>query len=130
MRDPYNATKEEIINWAYDEEADHPEQDWDLVSVARFENIDLLIGLVIDDKCPKRKWALYQLYFIIGGSIQCKDSKKNLEIILEKAKSVDNTSIKKWVNRSLDLLMHPEKFSYDAWCRGYLASDLVDYSFE
>lgn len=50
--------------------------------------------------------------------------------IINKIGNIDMPIINKWVERSKDLIKHPNKFDYNAWCRGYLAADYVEYKIE
>lgn len=130
MEDPWNPTKDEIMEWAYDVGAEYPGQDWEIVAVAHLENAELLLNLASDENCPKRRWTLVNLYLVVGNEIRTKKYSDNIEYfkkILIKASKIENLNIQKWVKRSHDLINHPEKFDYRAWCLGYLAAERVEY---
>lgn len=60
------------------------------------------------------------------------DKEKIMKIthIINKIGNIDMPIINKWVERSKDLIKHPNKFDYNTWCRGYLAADYVEYKIE
>lgn len=120
MKDPWNPTQEEIKRWAYDtgpiSEEEKNMQDWEL-AVYGIKNIDLIISLVLDKECPKRKIFLGCLYVFVGDVIrrEQKEEWDELEAILSKASHLKDTDIIDWVNRSKDLLAQPEKYEYKYW---------------
>jgi hypothetical protein len=65
--DPWNPTKKEIIEWAYNNQP-QPEQDWEL-AVTEVENATLLLTLAADDNCKKRLFFLSCLYLALFFAI-------------------------------------------------------------
>ena len=121
--DPWNPTWPEISDWAFDLEAGHPCQDWELALLWRgFE--DLYLELAADESCPKSGFFLSLLYLIVGDQVRrLPDSQIafNLKDFIAKADRFNCRALEVWQQRSRDLLRHPEKFDYDQWCAGGLA---------
>ncbi len=125
MKDPWNPTKEEIRQWAYESDKFLPPQDWELV-VGRIENSKLLLELTCDETCPQNIWALSCLYFLVGDYIRRKIKPYSLEDllnVLEEAKKSNVSYVTRWVEKSYDLIKDPERFNYNEWCNGELANE-------
>jgi hypothetical protein len=124
MRSPYNPTAEDLRSWAYDGQEEAPAQDWDLIlSTISYE--DLFIELASDIDCPKSVFFLSLLYLIVGDAVRSEfrtKKKEEIETLLDKAQqAAPKHWIYLWIQRSRELLIHPEKFNYDDWCGGVLA---------
>lgn len=52
MKDPWNPTTQEIIEWAYTEHAVFPEQDWDL-SICD-NTAEIILSIASDTNCPSQ----------------------------------------------------------------------------
>ncbi len=121
MNDPWNATQEEIKEWAYDADAEVPDQSWHLL-VGRLEYSDLLLELVSDENCPQRIYLLSCLYHMVGNyiSAEIKPSEmlEDLLDVLDKARKIDSAIIKTWVERSYHIIKNPKEFVYFDWCLG------------
>ncbi|MDM5188871.1 hypothetical protein QUF99_16570 [Bacillus sp. DX4.1] len=119
MKDPWNPTKKEIIEWAYKERAFLPEQDWDLAICTNF--VETILNIASDENCPNQDFFLHCLYLLVGDAIRTHGNTYNIESlqnILQSAANSTNTDILKWVERSRTLLSRPETFCYDLWCDG------------
>lgn len=128
LKDPFNPTREEILEWAYDAESYAPEEDFDLY-ITDVENADLLLMFVADPTCPKRRFFLSCLYLLVGDTVRSEGKAHDLaqvERILDVAVVGNNVDVGRWVALSRDLIAHPEKFDYDAWCSGGLAYGSID----
>ncbi|WP_410982754.1 hypothetical protein [Bacillus cereus] len=121
MKDPWNPTTQEIMEWAYTEHAVFPEQDWDL-SVCTITNAaEIILNIAIDTNCPNQVFFLHCLYLLVGDAIRTSGNTYNIESlqnILQSAANSTNTDILRWVERSQILLSKPETFCYDLWCDG------------
>ncbi|MBO1580694.1 hypothetical protein [Bacillus sp. XF8] len=121
MKDPWNPTTQEIMEWAYTEHAVFPEQDWDL-SVCTITNAaEIILSIASDTNCPNQTFFLHCLYLLVGDAIRTDGNTYDLQYlqnILQSAASSTNTDILKWVERSKTLLSKPETFNYDLWCDG------------
>lgn len=121
MKDPWNPTTKEIIEWAYTEDAIFPEQDWDL-SVCNITNVtEMILNIASDTNCPNQVFFLHCLYLLVGDAIRTNGNTYNIESlqnILQSAANSTNTDILRWVERSQTLLSKPETFCYDLWCDG------------
>lgn len=115
MIDPWNPTQEEIKEWAYDKNA-VCEQDWEL-AVYDFKNIDLILEIVNDKNCPKRRFFLRCLYVFSGDIVRCGRELEiqKLRIAIEKASIFTEVWIVNWVKRTLNLLSDPSRYSYEYW---------------
>jgi hypothetical protein len=115
FKDEWNPTKEEIEKWAFDTQA-YGIQDWEL-AVYDVKNIDLILGLATDKTCPKRKFFLRCLYVFVGDTVRRNRKKEidELNEILLKANRYEVEIIKKWIERSRELLLNPESYDYKFW---------------
>ncbi|AIK36403.1 MULTISPECIES: hypothetical protein [Bacillus] len=119
MKDPWNPTTQEIIEWAYTEHAVFPEQDWDL-SICD-NAAEIILSIASDTNCPNQTFFLHCLYLLVGDAIRTRGNTYNIESlqnILQSATNSTNSDIFKWVERSRTLLAKPETFCYDLWCDG------------
>jgi hypothetical protein len=126
MRDPYNPTAEALRLWAYDADAEVPAQDWELIlSTVPYD--DLFLEFASDEDCPKADYFLALLYLIVGDAVRSTYRTKKEEevesLLLKAEKKFPKRWIYLWVQRSRDLLAHPERFSYDDWCAGVLSRE-------
>ncbi|MFZ2103632.1 MAG: hypothetical protein WAU86_24020 [Oricola sp.] len=125
LRDPWNPTWTEVREWAYEHDADEPCQDWDLSLLWRGYE-DLYLELAADDRCPKSQFFLSLLYLIVGDHIRKGTDHEtlfSLRAFLAKADAFNSKALQKWKDRSNELLRHPDKFNYQQWCAGGLASE-------
>lgn len=123
FNDPYNPSFEEIKNWAYAYNVLEPVQDWDII-VNWLIYPDLILKLASDNKCPQQEYFQHILYVVVGQSVRGRLSSRNtleIEIFLEHSEKFYHPFIKQWVQRTKDILEHPEKFDYDDWFSGRLA---------
>jgi hypothetical protein len=125
MKTPWNPTNDEVRAWAYQRDPVEPVQDWDLgLSIARHDKVYL--DLVSDQACPARQYLLRVLYLIVGDAVRTgfrSADRGDIDALLVRAGAYADSDIRRWRERSRDLLAHPEKFTYDAWCAGGLAHD-------
>ncbi|PFK31196.1 hypothetical protein COI93_21115 [Bacillus cereus] len=121
MKDPWNPTTQEIMEWAYTEHAVFPEQDWDL-SVCTITNAaEIILNIASDTNCPNQVFFLHCLYLLVGDAIRTSGNTYNIESLqnlLQSAENSMNSDILKWVERTQILLSKPETFCYDLWCGG------------
>lgn len=120
MIDPWNPTREEIIEWAYSDELE-PEQDWNL-AVTEINNASLLLTLASDDNCPKRLYFLFCLYLLVGDDVRTNGGAHGgveaITLVLNHAEVFPHGDIIKWIERSRQLLAEPNLFVYSDWCDG------------
>ncbi len=123
--DPWNPTWSEINDWAFDATAQDPCQDWGLALLWQgFE--DLYLELAANDNCPKNRFFLSILHLMVGDQVRRTPDAQvafDLKDFIAKADRFDSKALTTWQTRSSDLLRHPEKFDYDQWCAGGLASE-------
>lgn len=122
MIDPYNPTKDEITEWAFEKKS-YLIQDWELVLIQDISNIDLIVTLYKDDKCEKKKFFLSCLYVYIGDFVRTKHLKSQSEIIfseelLRKSLNDSDSEISIWAKRATDLMENPDKYTYEYWGLG------------
>jgi hypothetical protein len=124
FEDPWNPTSTEIRQWAFEADAMHPCQDWELALLwTGFE--DLFLELAADRRCPSKDFFLSMLYLMVGDYVRRGVDHQvqfNLKDFIGKADGLDSDALRTWQRRSLDLLRHPEKFDYEEWCAGRLAA--------
>ncbi|WCN37018.1 hypothetical protein [Aneurinibacillus uraniidurans] len=119
MKDPWNPTHEEIIEWAYDKDS-LCEQDWDL-AITDMENADVLLSLASDSSCPSQSFFLNCIYLLVGDAIRSKKSVNEIIELLNRAEKINEPHIRKWIERSKVLIEKPETFNYELWCDGGFA---------
>ena len=123
MNDPWNPSHDEIVAWADDPVSEEPTQDWDLVLIhARHERTYLQIAA--NDRCPKQEYFLHVLYLLVGDAVRSgyrSLARPLLEGIIERGDEYPHRDIALWQVRSRELMRHPERFEYAAWCGGELA---------
>jgi hypothetical protein len=123
MQDPINPTDEELREWAYKERWE-PVEDFVLM-VADVERAALLIELT---RSPQREFFFRCLYLIVGDAVRTKfntAARPDVEAMLASAAvpATHDQAIAAWVKASRELLEHPDRFEYEAWCDGGLARD-------
>jgi hypothetical protein len=123
MQDPINPSDEELREWAYKERW-QPVQDFDLM-VADVERAALLIELT---RSPQREFFFRCLYLIVGDAVRTNfntATRPDVESILSfgETPAASDPGIAAWIKASRDLLEHPDRFQYEAWCDGGLARD-------
>jgi hypothetical protein len=124
MEDPWNPTAQEIEEWAFDRKSLEPAQDWMLALTWKREE-KLYLELASNDKCPKQKYFLQLHYFIVGDAVRSKFQTNEQAIIkgfIEKGKAYSDSGVVKWIQRSEELIKHPDQFHYGLWCGGKLAN--------
>ncbi|MFF0825406.1 hypothetical protein ACFYU8_08790 [Brevibacillus sp. NPDC003359] len=124
MKEPLNASLNEIQEWAYDKASLIPTQDWDL-AITDLESAPLLLKLSIDPKVlvEKRLFFLACLYLLVGETIFTGGTEHNSEgvrLFVEDSSSISDQAIQKWVSRSRELFNNPDLFEYNRWCNGEL----------
>ena len=121
FNDPWNPSRDEVLQWAYDENAFAPTQDFDL-ALSWCPGLETLtLKLANEDACPKRQFFLAILYLMIGDAVRSRyhvASRSKVEHLLEQADAYEHESLRRWQSRARELLEHPDRFDYDTWCRG------------
>ncbi|MBI3379137.1 hypothetical protein HY029_00075 [Candidatus Gottesmanbacteria bacterium] len=111
-----------ITKWAYQKSKLASMPEW-VELITTIENADLLLTLVLDQKCPQRPSVLKCLYSLVGTSaskhVEMDIAKINM--LLDKAQSSSDQVILNWVNRSRIILKDLKKFDYIEWCQGGLS---------
>jgi len=123
FRDPWNPSIEEVLEWAYDPDAEDPCQDWDLALTWVGYQTDY-IRLACDKNCPKKLFFLHMLYLMVGDPVRSNYRSVSKEALLEfvqKGRYTSDQDVQLWHDRSLELLNDPGKFNYIDWCGGGLA---------
>ena len=124
MRSTSNPIAEDIRRWAFTPDAEEPVQDWDLL-LATTDQQELFMELASNDACPNADYFLSVLYIIVGDALRTNYrtlSQGRIEALLKKAEAkFPKRCIYLWVQRSKQLMAHPESFHYDEWCAGVLA---------
>ena len=125
MYNPWSPTVDEVREWAYDSNEPEPCQDWDLaLSWAQHERAYL--ELASDEACPKRRFFLGVLYFMVGDAIRSEYRSRPRPIIeglIDRGNDYRHRDIKRWQERSRQLLKQSDLFDYGDWCGGGLASE-------
>ena len=112
--------KEEIIEWAYDNESSIPCQDWELALFNEddFEHIELLCSFIEDKHCKKNEFFLGTLYVLTGDTVAYENEKSIYKLgrILNDLKgNYQSQSIIQWIERSEKLINFPKLYSYKFW---------------
>lgn len=116
VKDPWNPQDSEIRAWAYSDEI-WPEQDWDL-SVCNGEHDSMIHELAENSTCPKRRFFLHALYFLIGDAMHCGSDQRRavLKDWLCSLPEASQKDVGDWQNEALDVLNGKVDFEYDYWC--------------
>jgi hypothetical protein len=124
MRDPSNPTPAELLEWAYDPDADCDE-DFDLI-VATPENAELLLRVADDDQCPKQLFFLDCLYRLVGA-VAATDgrfmSESQIRRLIDRGTTGASASLRRWADRAAVLLADPHTFDQSTWQDGGWALD-------
>ncbi|MBW3542472.1 MAG: hypothetical protein KY476_19590 [Planctomycetes bacterium] len=125
MRDPWNPAPDEIRDWAYDADALAPCEDFDL-ALAWTRHEKALFECASDGRCPKRDFFLRVLYLIVGDAVRSNYRsipRPIIEGFIARADDYRHLAIQVWQLRSRDLMKHPDRFEYNAWCAGGLLAN-------
>ncbi len=116
---------DEVRKWAYDPNILEPCQDWDLaLSWAQHEPVYL--ELASDDSCPARRYLLGVLYLMVDDAVRTgfrTRARPLIEGLIARGEHYKHPDIKRWQERSRQLLNHPEQFDYGQWCAGGFANE-------
>lgn len=117
-----NPSIEEIKAWAYSSE-EWPDDEWDLF-LSWTSEVDLFVELAIDHNCPKRRFFLHMLYYIVGTTYSEPNKADKLDRIKAyeaKGAAAKHGDITVWRSHVADLLSGCSKYSYDNWRGGVYA---------
>ncbi len=117
-------TAGELRVWAYESGVFAPVEDWDLIiSWLPYER--LFLAFAADDRCPNAGFFLSLLYLIVGDAVRSGFTYKSKDDVMGLLNLADREFPKGviflWVQRSRNLLEHPETLRYEDWCAGGLA---------
>ena len=116
FHDEANPTDDENRRWAYSD-ALEPMQDFDII-LGEPEHLPLLLDLVADAECPKRRFALDSLYCLVGHT-----RLPNPAIAASVAASLSSADpwVRTWATRAAEVLANPTSRNRDEWCgwQGY-----------
>jgi hypothetical protein len=84
-------------------------------------------------RSPKRPFFFRRLYLVVGDAVRTDfhtASRSGLEDALTRAGNTArvDAALAKWVRDSRELIAHPERFDYSAWCDGGLAREALAIS--
>jgi hypothetical protein len=68
-----------------------------------------------------------ELYLLVGDAVRSgyrSLARQLLEVIVERGDECSHRDVALWQTRSRELMRHPERFEYEAWCGGGLARQL------
>ena len=80
--------------------------------------------LAADDECPQASYFRHVLYLTVGDAVRSgyhSRSRAQVESLLAAGEGLSSPLVQRWVARSRELMAHPSRFSYEAWCGGQLA---------
>jgi len=123
VRDPWNPSVEDVLEWAYDPSSEDPCQDWDLALTWVGHQAEY-IRLACDKNCPKREFFLHMLYLMVGDPVRSNYRSVSKEAVLafiQQGRYTSDQDVQLWRERSLELLKKPDTFNYHDWCGGGLA---------
>lgn len=124
MRNPVNAMRNEIREWAFIEGAEEPVQDWDL-HLAHLREFDLYVELAADDSCTASGYFLRLLYFIVGDAVRTSfqsESAGTIQEILALTERFPKYRFHVFRQRASALLKDPATFNDEDWCAGMLVA--------
>lgn len=116
---------EKLKEWAYDQYAEEPTQDFDLTVIALNIN-NMIVEFASDSACPKQEFFLSCLYLIVGDAVMTEGKGDHtlqaVQELLKQCQHIKIPEIQRWITDSEHLLLNPDEFEYDAWCAGGLAA--------
>ena len=124
--DEFNPTPDEIRRWAATEGAMYPSEDWDIIISTDPDLDELFFELASDPTCLKQRTFLHILYLIVGDAVRSSwntRSREQTDALIERAARTTEPVVARWAEQSRDLVAHPNRFDYDAWCGGGLARE-------
>jgi hypothetical protein len=124
FHDPWNPTHDEVMAWAFDADAAEPSQEFELALSWARQHERTYLELAGDDGCPKRRYFLSLIYFMIGNAVRQEFkgvARPLVEGLIQLGDAVDHPDIRTWQARARGLLADPDEYSFDAWCAGGLA---------
>ena len=125
MYNPWKPMPDEVRGWAYDPDTLEPCEDWDL-ALCWVQHQRVYLELASDESCPKRRYFLGVLYLMVGDAVHSgfrNRPRPIIEGLIEKGDDYPHPDIKRWQERSRQLLKHPELFDYKRWCAGGFANE-------
>ena len=124
MENEADSIANDIRQWAYDADAPEPQQDFDLFLAMELRKA--YFDFVSDITCPKQKYFLKVLYLIVGDAVRTEyhtNTREEINEFLEAANKLQVKELELWIDKSRNLMKHPEKFDYDRWCGGGLVGE-------
>ena len=115
-----NPTIDDVRQWAFDADASEPIQDWDLVLTWQTEesHMRLFIELASDSNCPKWRYFLDVLYFVIGYGVRkghMPDKHARYTKLIGLARGCKDQYVKRWRHRAQLLIDTPDKYDDAEW---------------
>jgi hypothetical protein len=117
MHDPWRPSWEEIRAWAYSTDPE-PCQDWALACAWQEGYFRDYIGLAARDDCPRRRFFLHIVYLVVGDKVRRGDAAWQVQALIEKGDGVRHPDVRRWEERSRELLAAPDSFDYFDWGAG------------
>jgi hypothetical protein len=118
--EPSNPTISEIEAWAWSyTDQNWPHSEWPLFLTWTRE-IELFIALAKNQKCPKKDFFLFLLYYIVGFTYSYpkkdkKEVKREVKEIISNGRGIKQSDILKWVKHSEELLGGKLEYTYEDW---------------
>ena len=109
--DEVNPTGEELKVWACSD-ADEPYEDFDIV-IAAPEYMNVIIDLIGDPACRRRKYLLGSLYCLVGHSDL---ADPGILAGVERAAESTDPWLRSWALRASKVLRDPASRKRDDWC--------------
>lgn len=120
--DVTNPSVDEVRAWAYSQKG-WPHEEWDLF-LSWTREVDLFLELATDRRCPKRRFFLHMLYYLVGLTYNepaKTDKLDRIRAYAEKGSSIESEDIRVWRSHVDDLLRGSRKYNYDDWRGGVYA---------
>lgn len=112
FNDPMNPTRTELKVWAFGDYSD-PIPDFQLFVT---KDPYIVLDLAADPRCQKRDFFLESLYVWVGDQVRLGLPDRELVMkILETAEELPDERIKKFINRSRELMLDPQTYDSDKW---------------
>jgi hypothetical protein len=70
FRDPWDPTRDEVLQWAYTQRAFAPNQDFELAVIHNVALYNAMLACAADASCPKQRFFLGCLYVLIGDAVR------------------------------------------------------------
>src|SRR4051794_8567856 len=118
MKKPLHPTPAEMEEWSRHPTAREPVEDWDLI-ITHEDNLDVIYRLATETQHPGWPFFLGCLYLFVADAWRSDFScppRPIVERLLNRVRSDAPPHIRRWRDRSRDLIEGRGEYDYVMWC--------------